>query len=47
MRVMMAVVTEQLLIKLAFYLDLGCESAAGIDKTVAGAAAAAFDTNSV
>lgn len=42
-----AVATEQRLIKSAFYLDLGCESAAGMDKTVEAAAAAVLDTNGV
>lgn len=44
---MIAVVTVQLLIKSTFYLDLGCEGAAGMDKTVGVAAAAAFDMNGV
>lgn len=39
--------TEQRLIKSAFYLDLGCESAAGMEKTVGAAAAAAIDAKSV
>lgn len=42
-----ALVTERRLIKSAFYLDLGCESAAGMDKTVGAAAAAAPDMSSV
>lgn len=34
-----AVATEQLLIKSAFHLGLGCESAAGMDETAAATAA--------